>query len=300
MTYKISETTLTSVFKFLTEKLSQVSDFPELEAELLLCSILDISKEYLIKNNNKNISSSKYLAINKALQERLAHTPLEYITCTKNFYGREFYVDPSTLIPRPETEILVEVFIENILKSQKSELNILEIGIGSGCIFVTIASELSKLNNKSQFNFYLTDISEKAISVAEKNLSTLLPTLPKNMNFYFFKANILPEELKLNGYDFIISNPPYIPTHELEILSEEVKKEPLNALDGGKDGMDIYKKILERTKEDIALNGTYFFELHYLGGNKLKQIFRKIAPEFKDIRIVKDLNKLDRVLIAQH
>jgi release factor glutamine methyltransferase len=290
---------LSEIYLLLTHELAKVSDSPEIEAELILCSFFKINKETLIKNNNKEVSFSEFEGLSILLDMRLGHRPLEYILRSKSFYGLDFYVDEGVLIPRPETELLVEEFVKNLYSSSEQNINILEIGIGSGCIFISIANEIIKNNIKIQCNFYLVDISEKAIRIAEKNLSTLLGHLPSNLNFHFYKADILPEQINDLKMNYIISNPPYIPFSEMSFLSTEVKHEPIIALEAKSNGMDIYKKILKQTINLVSKDTAYFFEIHYKGADKLKRLFNELLPNFKSIKVIKDLNKLDRIIIAK-
>lgn len=299
MTYKINE-----LDSFINHKLSSVSDSPLIESDIILQTILKFSKAQLILQNNKIVPSAQVKKIKEVVEERLNHTPLEYLLCSKNFYNHRFVVDRRVLIPRPETELLVDETLNIIdsLISKKREFNILEIGIGSGCIFCSIAFELAKrYSANSKFNFYLTDISPFAISIAKKNLNAILPKSRQyNINFKFFKADIFPKII-LPQFDIIVSNPPYIPTSELKTLSPKVKKEPQIALDGGNNGLVVYKKILSLFKTQLNLSKTFFiFEIHSTKTNDLNELIKEEMGVDIDIKVKKDLNSLDRIIIFQH
>lgn len=288
MSYKINDTLL-----YLSKELSKITDSPALEAEIILCYFFNISKEDLIKNNNKQVSSEDFNKINRILKKRMNNTPLEYITRTKNFYMHQFNVDKNVLIPRPETETLVDKVLEELRLDSKNEINILEIGIGSGCIFISIADQLNTLKGKTIYNFYLTDISERAIKIAKLNQANILPYSTK-ITFKFIKADIIPNDLNIK-LDYIISNPPYIPSAEIPTLTKEVQNEPLIALDGGKTGLDIYEDILEKTSPYKSRFTKFFFEIHSAKAPELTALCKKKLKDYK-FEIIKDLNGLDRII----
>lgn len=299
MTYKINE-----LDSFINHKLSSVSDSPLIESDIILQTILKFSKAQLILNNNKIVSLALTKKVKAIIKERINHVPLEYLLCSKNFYNHKFFVDKGVLIPRPETELLIDETLNIIdsLVNKNKEFNILEVGIGSGCIFCSIAFELAKkysINNK--FNFYLTDISPTAISIAKKNLKAILPkSRQNNITFKFYKTDIFPKTI-LPQFDIVVSNPPYIPTSELKTLSPEVTKEPQIALDGGKDGLAVYKKILSLFKTQRKQSKTFFiFEIHSTKTNNLKDLIKKEMGVDININVKKDLNSLDRIIIFQH
>lgn len=291
MKYKLKD-----VFKDIQTTFKNFSESPTLEAEIILQNILKISKEKLVLDNNNFITSKQLSKISTATKLRKMHVPLEYIFRTKDFYRHSFYVDENVLIPRPETEILVDKCLEKILQSNKNEIKILEVGIGSGCIFISIASEIIKFNDDKTYTFYLTDISEKAISIAKKNLKLLIPC-PKNCNFKFFKSDIIPASLNNSKIDYIISNPPYIPTDELNKIQKEVQHEPFIALYGGENGLDIYEKLLLKTKNCLGENFTILLEIHPKKINSLKKLVTKILDIQINIEIIKDLNGIKRIMI---
>lgn len=169
--------------------------------------------------------------------------PVEYLTNIAEFKGHIFYVDQNTLIPRIETEQLVDLALENILKNfkNKSKVIIADLCTGSGCIGTSLALELIK--NNINFQIYLSDISAQAIEIAKKNYNNLLPNNSKNA--IFLVSNLLDEYPKNINFDLVISNPPYIPSQNISKLQISVKNyEPIIALDGGLEGTEIINKII--------------------------------------------------------
>ena len=197
--------------------------------------------------------------------------------------GLEFFVNNQTLIPRPETEIITEYVINNF---KDKKLDILEIGVGSGCISISIAKYLSNVNILG------VDINEKAIEVANKNIK---------YNNVENKVNFIKSDLYKNvkgKFDIIISNPPYIKSDVIETLEDDVKKyEPILALDGGNDGLYFYKKIINDADKFLKDNSYIIFEIGYDQGKDVKTLLEK--KQFKEIEIIKDLAGFDRTIIAK-
>ena len=202
--------------------------------------------------------------------------------------GFEFYVDKNVLIPQPDTENLVEEIIylsEKIRKSDKKELRILDMCTGSGAIAISI----SKLIENSLV--YASDISKKALKVAEENSS-------KNQaNVLFFESDLFKKISELYKFDIIVSNPPYIETDTIKTLSEEVKNEPMLALDGGKDGLDFYRKISEDAKKYLNKDGFLAFEIGYNQKFAVENLLKENG--YKNIYSRKDLSGNDRIVVGQ-
>ena len=225
----------------------------------------------------KEISDLEYKFAKKILNKRIKGFPIDQIIHESNFYGLKFYVNKNVLIPRPETELLVEQIIKNVKKSS----NGLDIGTGSGVIAIS-------LNKLANMNMCACDISNKALSVAKKN-NKILSTSVK-----FLKSDLY---LKVNGkFDFIVSNPPYIKSEDINSLQREVKDhEPRLALDGKEDGLYFYRKIIEDAPKHLKKDGMIFFELGEGQSNDVKAM---LEENFKDIVIVKDYSKIDRIIYA--
>lgn len=265
---------------------------PKLSAELITCFVLNINRSGLYLERNLCVSKKDFKKIISLARRRLAHEPVQYIIGQTNFYGLDFYVDSNVLIPRPETELLVEAVIDAISQINKP-LNVLDIGTGSGIIPVTLAKNLK--------NIFLTavDISDKALLVAQDNanihnVSECIKFLKSDIYSAFNGEN---ENTENNiKFDIIISNPPYIDKTDMEKLDEEVKKyEPSNALFGGDDGLIFYRRILEGSISFLNKEGMIFLEIGYNQAKDLQEIGEKAGLKF--VRLIKDYNDFDRVLV---
>lgn len=261
-----------------------------LKVRILLTDILKQSKEYLVINNTKELSSQEEKEFKEKIEKLKLGYPIQYITNKQFFRNCEFYVDKNVLIPQPDTEILVEEAIK-ILKEktfQKNKINILDLCTGSGAIIVSLGKELEKISEK--YNFYGTDISEKAIEIAQKNANS------NNVNVKFFLGDLF-ESINVNEkFDLIVSNPPYIETDVIKTLSLEVQKEPIIALDGGITGLDFYKRIAKESKNFLTTKGYLILEIGY---NQMEAVCSILKNEnFKIVSRVKDYANNDRVIVA--
>ena len=243
----------------------------ELDAQLILSNIMGVEKEFLISNNQISISNNIRKKYNYALQRRVKREPIAYITGKKEFWSQNFIVDYATLIPRPETELLLYRLVD-FFKNKK--INILDIGTGSGCILLSILKELIYTKGTG------IDISAKAIQIANANSKKL--NLSSRSKFRVFDLS----EFNMGKYDLIISNPPYIPLKDMKNLSKDILNyEPLIALKGGVDGLDLIKKVIYKSKSLLKTNGLLAIEIGNRQYIKVLQLldrygFRKIAKEF--------------------
>ncbi len=260
----------------------------KLSARRLLANTLDKEKEYLIIHSDEEINNELYELYKNKIERLKNHEPIQYILNYQEFMGFDFFVNSDVLIPQPDTENLVEeiISIASKIKKEKLEIRILDLCTGSGAIAVSLAKILG---NKALV--YASDISEKALKIAEEN------SMKNSANVLFFKSNIFEEISELYKFDIIVSNPPYIETEIIETLSEEVKKEPIIALDGGKDGLDFYKKIIKESKKYLNSEGYLAFEIGYNQRVSLEKLFKE--NEYKNIYSKKDLSGNDRVVVAQ-
>lgn len=261
-----------------------------LKVRILLTDILKQSKEYLVINNTKELSLQEEKEFKEKIEKLKSGYPIQYITNKQFFRNCEFYVDENVLIPQPDTEILVEEAIK-ILKEkffQKNKINILDLCTGSGAIIVSLGKELEKISEK--YNFYGTDISEKAIEIAQKNANS------NNVNVKFYLGDLF-ESINVNEkFDLIVSNPPYIETNVIKTLSLEVQKEPIIALDGGITGLDFYKRIAKESKKFLTTKGYLILEIGY---NQMEAVCSILKNNnFKIISRVKDYANNDRVIVA--
>jgi len=219
----------------------------ELDAQIILSNIMGVKRESLITNNEINISKKIMEKYDYAIKRRIKKEPVAYIIGKKEFWSEDFMVNHGTLIPRPETELLIYKII-NFFKNKK--INILDIGTGSGCILLSILKELNFSRGIG------IDISAKAIQMAKVN--------SKNLNlFYRSKFKVIDlNKFNIGKYDLIVSNPPYIPSRDIKNLSKEITNyEPLTALNGGSDGLDLIKKVIYKSNHLLKREGLLALEI---------------------------------------
>ena len=255
-----------------------------LDSELLLSKILNKKREKILINLDQKISKKNFFMYRRLIQRRSKNEPIAYIMEEKEFWSKNFFVNRDTLIPRPETELMIEEIIE-IFK--KKRISILDIGTGSGCILISLLSELS--NSKGVG----IDISKKALIVAKKN-SDKHKILS---NIKFLNKSL---DAKFNEkFDLIVSNPPYIKSSEIKNLREDIKKyEPRIALDGGNDGLDLIKKVIYKTKYNLKSKGKLALEIGNEQHKKVSEIL--IKNNFKIEKIIKDYKDNVRCIISTY
>jgi release factor glutamine methyltransferase len=253
-----------------------------LDSELLLSKILNQSREEILVNLDQKINKKKILAFNEYLERRSKNEPMAYILKEKEFWSKQFYVDKGALIPRPETELLVDKLLK-IYKEKK--ISILDIGTGTGCII------LSLLGNLKNSNGIGIDISKNATLIAKKNAKK--HNLGNRVKFY----NRSIESTFVKKFDLIVSNPPYIESKDLKNLSEDIKKyEPRMALDGGNDGLDLIKKVIYKSRNILKLKGTLALEI---GNEQYKKVSKiLISNNFRIKHTIKDYKNNIRCVIA--
>lgn len=255
-----------------------------LDIEVLLMEITKFSRAELYINTEYCLTESEFEKFEQFFNRRLKNEPIAYIIGKCEFMGIDFSLNSDTLIPRPDTEILVEKAIDIIKKNNFKKC--LDIGTGSGAIAISIAKYIKEI--------YITaiDINENAVLKATENA---------HKNDVLNKINFLQSDLfeKINEkYDIIVSNPPYIKTSLIEELEENVKKyEPRRALDGGEDGLIFYEEITKKCKHFLNENGYIIYEIGYDQANYVKKIM--LENNFKNIKILKDLAGLDRVVLGK-
>jgi len=254
----------------------------ELDSEIILSDVIGVNKEYLITNNKNLISKKNVKKFNLAIKRRIKREPVAYITGRKEFWSQNFSVNKHTLVPRPETELLVYEVIK-LLGNKK--INILDIGTGSGCILLSILKELTFSKGVG------IDISPKAIKMAKKNLSNF--NLIHRGRFMIFDFN----KFNIGKYELIVSNPPYIPTRDMKKLSKDVINfEPRIALDGGLDGIDLIKKVIYKSKSLLKQNGLLALEIGFSQYQKVSAILKDCG--FREKSKVYDYKRNVRCIIS--
>ena len=254
----------------------------QLDAQVILSEIMKVNKEFLITNNDIVISKDIIKKYNSAITRRIKREPVAYITGKKEFWSNEFIVNSSTLVPRPETELLIYKIV-NFFKNKK--LNILDIGTGSGCLLLTILKELPFSRGIG------IDISSKAIKTAKINCKNL--NLTNRARFQVFDL----VNYNVGKFDLIVSNPPYIPSADIKNLSKDIiNYEPISALDGGLDGLDLIKKVIYKSNNLIKRDGLLALEI---GNNQYKKVSNLIKSNgYRELYKIYDFKHNVRCIIS--
>ncbi len=267
----------------------------ELDARLLLEYICNTNRNDLLVHGDREVSSEDETKYLKWIDKRAEHIPLQHITGVQEFMGLEFEVNKHVLIPRQDTEILVE----EILRDLHDGTRILDMCTGSGCILISL------LNYSNDCEGIGVDISADALAVAKRNGTKLLAGKQDDTRYSFIESDLFSHFhiMNENGedverFDIIVSNPPYIRSDVIPTLMEEVRlHEPVGALDGTEDGLYFYRKITEQSKAFLQNGGKLFYEIGYDQGEAVKNIME--AAGFLDVKIIKDFAGLDRVVYGR-
>lgn len=256
-------------------KAAQIGEW-DLDAWYLLEHVTGCTRSAYLLCPEKEVSAYQAQQYEELIQKRSIHVPLQHLTGSQEFMGLSFYVNENVLIPRQDTEILVE----EALKYIREGMHILDMCTGSGCILLSILKLKKKVTGTG------ADLSKPALWVAERNRDAL------EVEAEFLESNLF--EKVTARYDCILSNPPYIPSRVVDTLMEEVRDhEPRQALDGREDGLYFYRKITEQSPEYLKPGGMLFFEIGYDQAEAVKSL---METDFTDVRVVKDLAGLDRVV----
>ncbi len=258
-----------------------------LKSKMIMENVLGQNRQYIIANDLKQLDCKQEKEYFLKIKKILENNPIEYITNKKEFMNLELYVNQDVLIPRQDTEILVEEVI-NILQNIKAEnIQILDMCTGSGAIAIALAKNVEKCIVDA------ADISSGALEVVRKNVIK---------NQVEDKINIINSDLfskvPNKKYNLIVSNPPYIERNVIENLDKQVQKEPIIALDGGEDGLDFYKKIINEASSYLESNGYLCFEIGYNQKNEVQNLLSN-SGKYQNIYCKKDLCGNDRVVIAK-
>tara|TARA_S200000501_G_C20777318_1_gene723331 strand:+ start:226 stop:1068 length:843 start_codon:yes stop_codon:yes gene_type:complete len=254
-----------------------------LDSEVLMSKVLKKDRKFLIMNSEEEISDNDYKNFRKLIASRLKKKPIAYLTGVKSFWKYEFIINEKVLIPRPETELLIEQVLENY--KNKEKVNFLEIGTGSGCIILSILKEKKSFLGKG------IDVSKDSLKLCRVNANKL----GLSSRLKLFKSDI--DNFLLGKYDLIVSNPPYVKILDFKNLDDDVVKyEPKKALDGGLDGLSAIRKVIKKSSELIKNNGKLILEIAHDQKNEVKKIL--IRNNFYINKIAKDFAKKDRCIIS--
>ena len=258
----------------------------KLEAEVLLRHVLKSDRATMFRDLEENLSEDNVTNIASLVNRRIQKEPLAYITGIKEFYGLMFEVSEGVLIPRPETELLVETAITKAKLLKKNEINIVDVGTGSGAIAVSLAV------NIPNSNVIAIDLSKSALEIADENRRThgMYSRIKLRL------GNLL--EPVTENIDILVSNPPYIRKDRLHSLQEEVLKEPRLALDGGEDGLRLIAELLSQARERMDSRSIILFEIDSDQGIEASKISKNTFP-LGDVSVLKDLNNDDRAVLIE-
>ena len=268
-----------------SKELEEISSTPRLDVETLLQKVLGVDRLYILLNLDRVLSNDEEQLFNKFIEERLNNRPIAYIVGNREFMGLDFYVQEGVLIPRPDTEILVEEVIE--LAKDKGKVNILDIGTGSGAITVSLAKYLENAKVTS------VDISDIALEIGKRN--AMENKVADRIDF--IKSDLFSALDKNVKFDIIVSNPPYIKREVIETLDKQVKDfEPYNALEGGIDGLDFYRAITTQAKDFLKEGGILAYEVGHDQSEDVSKLME--IDGYTNIYTRKDLQQIDRVVIG--
>ena len=255
----------------------------QLDTEILMAKALGKSREYIILNHNQVLDIKNLNYFKKLVNERATKKPIAYLLNKKFFWKDEFYVDKNTLIPRPDTEIIIEQILK--VTKNKNYLQILDIGVGSGCIL------LSVLKERKNFYGIGIDISKNSLEISKLNAQKLL--VSERVKFY--ESGV--DKFVKGKYDLIVSNPPYIKNSNLKYLESDVLNfEPKLALDGGIDGLSVIRKVINKSSDLLKKNGKFILEIGFDQKNKVIKLLNKRG--FYINSALKDLAKNDRCIVS--
>lgn len=260
-------------------------DDPRLTSELLLSHVLSLPRVKLYMDLDRPLSKDELATYRGLIQRRLAGEPTQYLVNQKEFYGRRFFVDPRVLIPRSETELLVEAVLRDVKKDEPSR--VLDLCTGSGCIAISIAAE------RPQASVWATDLMASALEVAKKNAEAL----QVDGRVTFFEGDLLAPLPKDTLFDVIVSNPPYVKTGELQTLQKEVQKEPRVALDGGPEGVTVIARVITDALPRLKSGGLLALEIGETEGSAVKELMMRAG--YRDVKVEKDLARHDRLVLGR-
>ena len=258
---------------------------PRLEAVLLLSHTLGCDRTFLIAHDDRALTAEQSQIFAAFVSRRAAGAPLQYITGQQGFFKFDFEVTPDVLIPRPETELIVEAVLD--LFPSNAEFNFADVGTGSGCIAISI------LHERPQSRATAIDTSEKALEVAGRNAET------HNVidRLRLVRSDLFKGVLEHQLFHLIVSNPPYVPDGELNTLQREVQREPRSALAGGADGLDVIRRLLGETPQNLHAGGYLVFEFGINQDAGIRELLAGMVWELIEIR--RDLQQIPRTIVLR-
>ena len=264
------------------QQLSPQSDSARLDAEVLLCHVLNKNRAYLLTWPEQELSASQFELFQQLLRARLSGQPVAHLTGEREFWSLKLKVTPDTLIPRPDTELLIEQILNTY--PENHELDLLDLGTGSGAIAIALASE------RPSWKIIATDLSEKALLVARQNAETMqLKNIEFRQGHWF-------DPLPGLSFDIIVSNPPYIPANDPHLTQGDLRFEPLTALASGIEGLDDIEVICRQAAEHMNPNGLLIVEHGYDQAEKIHHIFHKHG--YKNICQHRDIANNPRITVG--
>jgi release factor glutamine methyltransferase len=261
-------------------------DAPRLTSELLLAHVLATSRVRLYTELDRPLEPGELARYRQLIERRLGGEPTQYLTGTREFYGRPFRVDPRVLIPRPETELLVEAVLRTL--PQTGEFRVLDLCTGSGCVAVTVAAE------RPAVRVVATDLSEDACAVARSNAQALGVADRVEVRAGELFAAVAGDP----PFDVVVSNPPYVPRGEIPGLSREVRREPVQALDGGEDGLEVIRRIAAGAGAHLSPGGLLALEIGDGQGSRVCSLLQ--GAGYGSVTIERDLARHDRLALGTH
>ncbi|WP_157151793.1 peptide chain release factor N(5)-glutamine methyltransferase [Brachyspira sp. SAP_772] len=270
------------------EKINDDYKVSYIEAQTIIMHVLNINKIKLITDALRELTQEEINNIEELIERRLNYEPISYIINKKEFYGFNFYVDNNVLIPRPETEELIDLVLD--YTKDKNNISICDIGGGSGNIAITLKKIF--LEQNKNIDITTIEISQSAFGVIKKNAISILGD-EKSINIINTDALTFTPETR---FDIIVSNAPYVPLRDKDSLQKDLDFEPQNSLYSGYDGLDFYKSFLSVIKKYLKDNGAFFFEIGYDQGEALIDICDSL--NIKNVLVKKDLSGKDRFLVC--
>ena len=290
--------TLRKIISTYSDSYKGVSDTPELDARLIVCHVLDLEPSQLFLRLDDDLPDEMLDKINTALQRRQSGEPVAYITGERGFYESVFKVSEATLIPRADTETLVDDAVRELrdLAGETEEIKILDLCCGTGCIGISVAKALA--TSFKRITLTLSDLSERALKVCRANADFLITE--KNIDVSIIRSDMFNDnmfnDIRETAYNAILSNPPYIRSSVIPGLEKQVQFEPHMALDGGEDGLDFVRIIADDASRHLAVGGLLEIEIGYDQADEASLLLAQSG--YQGISVLKDLGGNDRVVKA--